>query len=277
MIWASVGTGNPKATARILAASVLTFLGILSAPVAACGQGIMGRVVDAEADTGIAAVAVTLVDTAGNRLTTVSTDSTGAFGLPVYSAGIYTLNVRHVAYEEVDTRPLDVERRDVVHVDIRLSRLTFDLDPLVVTARARAPTSYLREYYDRLDRHQKSGWGVILTREELEPLAGHSVGDLLMRPTLTGRFLNRRIGGRCPPMVYWNGLPVPVDQIPVSSVEGIEIYRGTQVPARYGGYHPCGVVLVWSRAIRPGEGRRLDWSGAVIAAVAGVLMFIMAR
>jgi hypothetical protein len=237
----------------------------------------MGRVIDAEAETGIAAVAVTLVDSAGSLLTTVSTDSTGAFGLPVYAPGSYTLRVRHLAYREVDTRSLEVRHSEVLQVDIRLSRLAFDLDPLVVTARARAPTYYLREYHERLDRHEKSGWGVILTREELEPLAGFSVGDLLKRPTLTGRFLNRRVGGRCLPTVFWNGLPVRVDHIPVSSVEGIEIYRGTQVPARYGAYHPCGVVLVWSRAIRPGEGRPLDWSGAVIAAVAGVLMFIVAR
>lgn len=248
---------------------------LLAALTAAPGasQGLLGRVVDADADTAVVGAAVTLVDSAGTALVTASTDTAGAFGLPVYTPGTYTLRVRHVAYREAETRPLEVGRGDVLHLDIRVSRLAFDLDPLTVTVRQRAPTSYLNEYYDRLDRREKSGWGVILTREELEPLAGYSVEDLLRRSTLVGRF--QRLGRACTPAFYWNRSPVPVGDIPVSNVEGIEIYRRGEVPIEYGGYHPCGVVLVWNRPVRPGEGSPPGWRRFALAAGLTLLILVV--
>lgn len=162
----------------------------------------------------------------------------------------------------------------MLHLDIRVSRLAFGLDPLTVTVRQRAPTSYLNEYYDRLDRRKKSGWGVILTREELEPLAGYSVRDLLSRPTLVGRF--QRLGRACTPAFYWNGFRVPAGDTPLSNVEGIEIYRRGEVPIEFGGYHPCGVVLVWNRPVRPGEGNPPGWRRFALA-VGFALLLLAAR
>ena len=270
--------GGRSRTGIVATLPFLLLVGALPGPTAA--QGILGRVLDAEADTVIAGAAVTLVDSGGSRLVTSTTDSAGSFGLPVYAPGRYTLHVEHVAYREAETRALEVGRRDMVRVDIRLSRLAFDLDPLVVTARQRAPTSYLTEYYERLDRAVEYGWGVVLTREDLEELEGYSVGDVLERPALVGRFLSLPLGGlACSPAFYWNGFPVPVRQIPVSSVEGIEIYRRHEVPAEYGSYHPCGVVLVWNRPVRPGEdaGRASGWQRVAMAVGAALLAVVVVR
>lgn len=243
------------------------------------GQGVIGRVMDADADTVLAGAAVTLVDSAGERLVTARTDSMGAFGLPVYAPGRYTLHVQHVAYRETETRPLDVGRADLVTVDIRLSRLSFGLDPLVVTARQRAPTSYLTEYYERLDRWAEYGRGVFLTREELVDLEGYTVGDLLTRPTLTGRFLQRGGWGNglpCTPTIYWNGFEVPAGQIPVSTVEAIEIYRPSEAPPQYK-TRGCAAVLVWNRPVRPGEdeGQAPGWQRVAMAVGAAVAFLLV--
>lgn len=266
------------ALAAGVALTATAMLGLAPAPTSA--QGIVGRVRDVDTDTALSGVAVTLVDSAGARLVTATTDTTGAFGLPVYRPGTYTLDLRHGAYEATQTSPLTVERQEVVQVDVRLSRLAFDLDPLVVTARQRAPTSYLTEYYERLDRWGDYGRGVVLTRDELEKLAGYTVGEILTRPTLTGRFVNRRgmtAGLPCTPRLYWNGFEVPVGEIPVSSVEGIEIYRGAEIPAQYDISNPCGVILVWNRPVRPGEdeNRAPGWQRAALAAGAGVLFVLL--
>lgn len=261
-----------------LGSFVAAGLVLLVAPSTGAAQGIIGRVMDADADTAVAGVAVTLVDGAGARLVTATTDSTGGFGLPAYAPGVYTLHLQHPAYRERETRALEVGRADVVRVDVRLSRLSFDLDPLTVTARQRAPTSYLTDYYERLDRWAEYGRGVILTRDDLEELHGYSVGTILERPTLVGRFQSLQLGGLgCSPAMYWNGFPVSVRQIPVSSVEGIEIYRRHEVPAEYGGYHPCGVVLVWNRPVRPGEeeGRAPGWQRVAMAVGAAVAFLLV--
>jgi hypothetical protein len=265
--------------AWLFAVSIAAALVSLGTPELASAQGVIGRVVDADADTALAGAAVTLVDSAGERLVTATTDSAGAFGLPVYAPGRYTLHVQHVAYRETETRSLEVERAEVVWVEIRLSRLSFDLDPLIVTARQRAPMAYLTEYYERLDRWAEYGRGLILTREELEPLEGYTVGEILTRPTLTGRFVQRAglsTGLPCTPVFYWNGFAVPVGQIPVSTVEAIEIYRGAEIPPQYDG-NGCGVVLVWNRPVRPGEdtGRAPGWQRALMAAAAGVLFALL--
>jgi hypothetical protein len=271
--------GSALIAALSTAALALTAALLTAAASPASAQGILGRVMDADADTALAGVAVTLVDSDGSRLATATTDTTGSFGLPVYQPGIYTLHLAHVAYEAIDTRALAVERQEVVHVDIRLSRLAFELDPLVVTARQRASTSYLTEYYERLDRWEEYGRGVILTRDELEKLEGFSVGDILKRPTLTRRFLNRRgleAGLPCTPVLYWNGFEMPASEIPISSVEAIEIYRPSETPPQYstGG---CAAVLVWNRPIRPGEDddRAPGWQRAALAVGAGVLFVFL--
>jgi hypothetical protein len=240
-------------------------------------QGIMGRVVDADTEEHVTGAAVTLVDSAGTPVTTATTDSVGSFGLPVVAPGRYTLEIGHMAYRDTETRPLAVGRDEVIEVDIRLSRLTFELDPLVVTARRETRVSYLRGYYDRVDRRHLT-WGVILTREDLEPLHGHTVGTLMRRHPGTGRFMDR-YGEPCPPAYYWNGLPVPAQDIPISQVEGIEIYRRREVPAEIAAeiasraaVGRCGVVLVWSRPVRPGEGRPWSWWRLAAALAAGLLL-----
>ncbi|NIQ52948.1 MAG: hypothetical protein GWN71_05720, partial [Gammaproteobacteria bacterium] len=175
---------------------------------------------------------------------------TGAFAIPVAAAGRYRLRTEHVAYRPVVTRPFTVAFGDIVEVKIRVSRRTFDLEPLVVVGRRTVDVPYLRDYYDRVEIHRKAGRGRILTREELERLEGFTVRDVLRRER---PFKDRR-GRTCTPVFYWNGFAVEAEHIPVSNVEGIELYRSRENMTFYNG-RGCGVVLVWNRPLREGEGR----------------------
>jgi hypothetical protein len=276
---AGAPTGPGTGSRAAIAARAGLLLG-LALPAAAAAQGVLGHVRDAETGEPVAAAAVALVDSAGTRLATAPTDSAGAFGLPVYAAGTYGLVVSHVAYRETRTRTVEIDRDEVVQVDIRLSRLDFTLDPLVVTARRRAQVSYLTDYYERADRNETLGRGRILRRKDLEPLEGLAVADVLARHPGTGRFTDPLWGSSCQPATYWNGLRVPVGDIPVASVEGIEVYRRREVPAEYAGdleARACGVVLVWNRPIRPGEARPNTLGRLALAAGAVVLFVFLAR
>ncbi len=253
---------------------------LLAAPAAVSAQGVLGHVRDADTGEPVTGAAVTLVAGGGGRVTTTTTDSAGAFGLPIYETGAYALDVRHVAYRETRTRDVEVERDEVVQVDIRLSRLDFTLDPLLVTARRRAPVSYLTDHYERAERNEKLGRGRVLRREDLERLEGLAVADVLRRHPGTGRLTTEWWGRPCEPATYWNDLKVDVGSIPVSSVEGIEVYRRREVPAEYMADPQalaCGVVLVWNRPVRPGEGRRFTVGRLAMALGAAVLFVLVAR
>lgn len=250
---------------RLLAALAVT--ACAAAPLA--GQAVTGRVVDVDGDTAVSGVAVSLADSAGSVRMTVVTDSTGTFAFPITAAGRYTLRTQHIAFRPVVTRPFTVGAGENVDVEIRLSRATIALEPLVVRARRRVGVGYLRDYYDRVEENRKLGRGVILTRADLEPLQGLAVSEAVRRQML--RFTNSR-GFQCSPSYYWNGLPVDeqaVVTIPVGDVEGIEIYRRFNAPPQY--TNGCGVVLVWSRPLRAGEGHPFNW----VIMAAGLSLFAL--
>jgi len=257
-----------RATLRWAGPGLVLVTAVCSAvPVA--GQGVVGRVVDVEADSAVAGVAVTLADSLDRGRGTVVTDTAGSFAIPVAAPGRYTLRTEHVAYRRVVTRSFVVEAGDVVEVELRLSRRTFDLDPLVVVGRRTVDVPYLRDYYDRVEIARKMGRGRVLTREELVRLEGFTVRDVLRRE----RPFKDRFGRRCTPVVYWNGFPVEVAHIPVTNVEGIELYRARENYTGYGG-GSCGVVLVWNRPLREGEGRRFRWLTLLVGA--GALLLVTA-
>jgi len=57
----------------------------------------------------------------------------------------------------------------------------------------------------------------------------------------------------------------------VANVEGTEIYRHKDWPPQYRG-GDCGVVLVWNRPLRPGEGHPFNW--VILAAGLGVFALL---
>ncbi len=229
----------------------------------ASGQAVTGRVIDEDTGAGVAGAQVSLLlDSA--RVRTAVADSAGEFALPVLQPDTYALRVVHVAYEGVTTRPFGVGREDVVEVELRLSQRRIPLEPLVVTARRGGGVARLSDFYRRLETNEELGKGVILSRSELERHESYTVRDVVGRTGVVFRRTNPFIP--CMIRTYWNGMmieSVPDDRwsgaalrdLPVSSIEGIEIYRDRfDIPSEYRHPEVCGVVLVWSRPVRPGEG-----------------------
>lgn len=263
--------GSHRSDASRTLLPILGLLLLVGVPATTAAQGVTGRTVDADDGEPVGGAEVILVDASGEGLQTVFTDSTGSFGLPVMEAGSYTIRVRHLAYRTVTSRVLELEGESALEVELRLGRDAIELDSLIVLARDEAVADHAPEYYRRLNRNRRQGLGRILSREDLEPLRDRTVREALERELV--RFENR--GVPCTPMIFWNGLAVSSWEIPVSGVEGIEVYRrASEIPTRYTNYQhavDCGLVLVWSRVRRPGEGT----SNSARAFLGGVGAFVL--
>lgn len=242
----------------------------LHVPAKACAQAVTGQAVDADDGSALSAAEVTLLDDDGSPIRTVVTDSTGHFGLPLSTAGSYTIRIEHLGYRGATSRTFQVGEGEVLRLELRLGRDAIELEPLVVRARDKAVATHAPEYFERSGRNLRLGRGRILTRGDLEPL-----GDRTVREALEAKMLHfTNHGYPCEPDIYWNGLAVPSWEIPVTDVEGIEVYRGvSEVPQQYQkdpNATDCGVVLVWSvihRAgpVKPGSPAS-DGSGATSGA-----------
>ena len=164
-----------------------------------------------------------------------------------------------------------------VTVELRLGPRPLEVEGLtVVTRRAVGPPA-LREFYERLERHRKTGRGVVLDRTILDRHVGQTGARALARESFHvreyaafggGEVEIRRLGARfagppwCQPAMFLDGLPVDaatLRSIPASALAGIELYRGAhEVPARFmwaDASLTCGVILAWTR--RDGGGRSL--------------------
>lgn len=272
---------------------------LLAVATAARAQVVTGRVVDVDTNAGVAGAQVELVDTAGATANGVVADSTGRFSLLAVEPGVYTLRVEHIAYAPTTSARFQLGRGEQVKVELRVTQRQIELEPLVVTARRTAGNARLAEFYDRAERNRATGKGVVLTRVELEPLDGESALKVVSRQTLL--FTRPNPVRPCLIRTYWNGMLVEESddqhwrrsvqaggssqdggtalwEIPTSTVEGIEIYDDPEeIPVQYYDYNVCGVILVWSRPVQPGEGKRGSWlvRGLLAGGIFAVLITLM--
>lgn len=117
----------------------------------------------------------------------------------------------------------------------------------------------LAGYYERLESHAQ---GQFITRTDLEREKPPQLSDMLQRqPGLrlsharpgAARILMR--GRECTPLVWLDGAAlsageVDLDAFDPTTLEGIELYLGSNVPARFQwvrGKGECGTIVLWSR------------------------------
>jgi hypothetical protein len=239
-------------------AAVLTIL-----PFTAAAQGFSGRVVDIDRGTGVAGAQVSLLTADDEVIRGVVADSAGRFTIPVARLDTFKLRVEHVAYRTTTSPPYIFEAPAVVEVEVRVSQQEIELEPLVVTAVRGTGHSRLADFYRRVRQYEVTGRGIQLTREDLEPHSGRTVLDVFsLQPV---RFQRMNPLRPCRIRTYWNdmlvedvtdeewrGYDLPggqaLDDLPASSVEGVEIYDHLgEIPPRYADYGVCGVILIWSR------------------------------
>jgi hypothetical protein len=210
--------------------------------------------------------------------TAAITDSAGAFGL-VLEPGEYAFQVEHISYRALTTGEVEVADGERLTVEIRLGPLPFEIEPLVVQARAQA-ASRISPFQRRMEQMGRASMGRFITREDIERAGVTTVNDLLMRQpgvtlvpvrgqsvvVMTGR------GQNCRPTLYFDGMAIArgAGDVDLSSwfhpemIEGIEIYpTATSAPAdmRTEG---CGVIAIWSRH-DAGNGAPLTWRRVLIA------------
>jgi hypothetical protein len=188
---------------------------------------------------------------------TVLTNSRGYFILGQRPAGVYQLQISHLAYTDREV-PFHVSGNLTQNVEIPLTSEAIELPGITVTA---APTRYRRDL-EGLIRRMDLGFGQFITRERLENRPGARLGDLLREVPGVLVFQNGvksylEVRGReCQPDVYVDGRPFPLDpalgvnELFSQELEAIEVYKATEVPGEFlsaGFQRPCMAIVIWTR------------------------------
>jgi hypothetical protein len=236
----------------------------LSATVPLHAQTVSGKILDGATMLPIPAASVTALSSTGRRIDRAVADSAGFFALELRGAGGYRLFAERIGYRTVTSPDFDLRSREALEVELHMTVMTLNMEPLVIKSRAEPPRLaaliragfYLRE---------QNAPGLFLRRDDIARTRGARLSEVLgtvpgaRRATIQGRAgisLGRSGGtGRaCPPSVFLDGMQVVRaegidDIVAVSAVEAIEVYRGpSQTPAQFaGGETGCGVVVIWTQ------------------------------
>ncbi len=245
---------------RLAALRMLSLALFASGTVAAERAGaqtgaVRGVVLDSER-TPIPEVAVAVV--AAHQA--VRTDQQGRFSLSRLPVGEVELSIRRIGFEPV-TLKRTIPQTGVDSFTVMLADLPQSMDAMSVTERHRRQG--VEEFYFR--RAQGLS-GVFFSRDEILQQRASTPSDL-MRATAGVRLVSVPSGkgvrfpgntsiarrGDCQPVVWLDGQSAPgmeLDDIPLSDIEGIELYRGaSNTPAQFwrAGQSQCGAVVVWTR------------------------------
>jgi hypothetical protein len=236
----------------------------LSATVSLDAQTVRGQILDGATMLPIPAASVTALSSAGRRIDRTDADSTGYFTLDLRGAGAYRLHAQRIGYRPVTSPDFDLGVREALEVELHMTVMTLNLEPLVIRNRAQPPRLAALDRVGFYLREQNSP-GLFMRREDIARTRGARMSDVLgsipgtRRANIQGRpgiSLGRSGGsGRaCPPAVFLDGMQVlraeAIDDIThVGAVEAIEVYRGpSQTPAQFaGGETGCGVVVIWTQ------------------------------
>lgn len=206
---------------------------------------------------GVAVPGADVAIVALHRLT--RSDDSGVFVLREVPAGTHVLAVRRLGFDPRSvTVVVRAPRADTLVVVLHMQPVM--LPGLTVSERDMRRRIAIEDFYRRRAR----GPGTFVTRDEIEARHAGRVTDALrevpgiqfvrVRGVTGVRFMNSAIQRRdCVPQVWLDGARVDnveLDELPVSDVEGIEIYPGpSTTPAQFspGAISSCGTIVIWSR------------------------------
>jgi hypothetical protein len=256
-------------------------------------QGVQGYLLDPESGSPVRSAQVALQDASGRVHVTGESNPRGFFRLQTPVPGKYLFTARALGYAEVEEEVVDVPMGHLAVLEVQMAPEALELEPLVVTAEARAFHLEMEGFYER-EAHGLHN-GIFLTPEFLENRLPRKVSDALFglpgvrvgEPSLGAgpRAVWFRSGERgvgvgedgsvtlnvCWPMVWVDrhlvstgglqdgtnlGAPTAVDDLVHGlDVAAVEVYRGaSEVPPEFNGPNAgCGVIVLWTR--RGGGGR----------------------
>jgi hypothetical protein len=242
-------------------------------PAITAAQKIRGVVVEDSTGLPIADAKIELVTADSAVVVTSFARATGWFELVPQTQGRFLLRASHPAYRVIGTLAVDFHSREINTVVLRLSGGPIPLPPVIARASAVDRASGYRE------RVKLGAYGRFITRADIDKYGSYSLSHVLrftpevrIERVMDGAFTSegvfmRSFGDLCVPVVYLDGLPVPVgrvfeinDLVSPEAVEGIEVYRSVlsapmelRLPAFTPSDMTCGVIAVWSRSVPGGS------------------------
>lgn len=230
--------------------SIVSLATLGAQPVAAQGASLHGRVRD-ETGAPIGFALVTVADIRGIA------DSAGRFTFTNLAAGSTNVLIRRLGFSP--------RRVSVTLVDGRADSLDVILASFPIElAGINTEATTIGKLAD-FERHRVHGQGIYLDRAELEKRRTPRLSDVLRRvpgvrivSDRSGRTLlrmGRSSSGRdCPPEFWIDGVRsqfLGVDDVPVSDIEALEIYRGPSgLPPEFNSRFSnaqCGAIIIWTR------------------------------
>jgi hypothetical protein len=193
----------------------------------------------------------------GSRLS-AKTNARGAFRFPGLPAGTQGVEIRQIGYSP-RRYAVDLSPRHEAHLAAVLDERAQVLEAIEVNAK---PRSAIPGFAER----KKQGFGVFLSREDIEQKAAVSMTDLfrgLAGVTVASngsgyviQMTRTASVGDCPVQYYVDGAPLLATADDMDSlmrpddIEAIEIYKsGTATPVQFqasdGG--SCGTIVIWTR------------------------------
>lgn len=273
--------------------STLIALGLWLVASAAAAQNLNGRVLNDATDRPLEGVRVTLMDEEGSPYAETFTDQEGWFSLPVPRPGSWVVRAELIGFAQVASDPVAATPDERVILEVRMAVEAVPVDPVVVTGRINTLNAQIRGFYDRVERGRRSGLGRFVTRADVVARSPSEPSDLLrgmpgVRITRRARSVGSgsaiRMSSDCVPAIYvdgsrinrFNGIADNLDDfVTASSIEGIEVYRGTGV--QVGRFHDdggCGLILVWTQR-GSNEGPPFTWSRFAVGAGILALLFLL--
>jgi TonB-linked SusC/RagA family outer membrane protein len=263
---------------RALTAFALLTGTTVSAQAQATGT-IAGRVVDAENGQPIAAAQVTISGTQLGR----ATGDDGRFSLPGIATGTRVVIVRRIGYQQ-QSRTVTVNANATVTVDFSLVKSSVSLAGVVVTATGEERKKEVGNAVSTLSSTEFEKAGAGNTQQILQ---GRSTGVTVLAnggsPGAGGTIRLRGVnsitqGNR--PLIYVDGIRIfngnsptgvssrqsvsPLNDIPASDIDRIEIVKGPAATTLYGTEASGGVIQIFTKRGRDGAASwTLDASGGL--------------
>lgn len=227
---------------------------------------VTGHVTEGLSERAIAAADVLLTDSLGRNVARGITADDGRFSFSHPGPGTYELSVDRIGYVSTFV-VITLQDRVAAEIDITLSVLPIELDPMRVTAEQRRAAMTLG--FEGLPARMRRGFGDFIDREQIERRVPSLTSDLFVggmgvymtRGDVYFRGTERLIGLHCPPSIWVDGLLVrpPSRDLTLNeaapspdAIEAIEVYRRPAgVPVQYNIDGQCGVILIWTRRRGP--------------------------
>ena len=226
-------------------------------------QVVRGTVADSATSRLLEGCWASLLNSDGQIVDRVLTDSAGQFVLTAPKAGDHAVRFERLGYRPVRSEPFALDARSEVSLSVFLPLGAVGLEPVTVTAAPDAAARHLERvgYFERRKRARD------LT-DVLRAIPGVSQVALGGGSSLNTRaFRLRGMESMAPcrmPLVYLDGMRVAANDPGTSwgalvrelnavvypeHLLAIEVYRGpSEVPTAYGGAESgCGVILIWTR------------------------------